>query len=243
MNLILFDIDGTLVSSGGAGTRSLNLAFKEVFSIEHAFSGISMAGKTDIQIMKEALGKYRLTPDDGVIPALTTSYLSHLSIEINNDRKYIMPGIIDVLDRLSESSACSLGLLTGNLEEGARIKLNAFNLTRYFPGPIRGQNPTPLFGAFGSDNEDRKKLLPVAVRKFNDISGKTVGYRDCIVVGDTPLDVQCAKPYGALTVAIATGPYSVEHLKTAGADITMKSLSEPEALIDLANGELNTSNY
>jgi phosphoglycolate phosphatase-like HAD superfamily hydrolase len=222
MKLFLFDIDGTLIDSGGAGTRALELAFKELFSIRHAFQGIAMAGKTDIEIIKEALNKYQIPANDGVIPAVTSSYLRHLSVEVHNDRKHLKPGVRDVLDRLSERPDCHLGLLTGNIEEGARIKLGAFDLNRYFS-----------FGAFGSDNEDRRKLLPLAVKKFKNITGKTVNYSSCIVIGDTPRDVHCAKPYGALSVAVATGPYAVEHLRETGADVVLRTLSDGGALFKL----------
>lgn len=226
MRLILFDIDGTLVDSGEAGTRSMNLAFKEIFSLEHPFRGISMAGKTDIQIVKEALRSHNIAASDSTISFIVNTYLRHLSNEIRNDRKYIKPGIINILERLSDRTGCALGLLTGNIEQGAKIKLDSFDLTKYFSFAGRG-----MVGAFGSDNEDRAKLLPVAVTKYKDFSGKTINYEDCIVVGDTPLDVHCVKPYGAFSIAVATGPYSAEHLRLAGADAVFGDLSDIEAFM------------
>jgi phosphoglycolate phosphatase-like HAD superfamily hydrolase len=219
MNLILFDIDGTLIDSGGAGTKSLDIAFKELFSVENAFEDISMAGKTDIQIMKEGLAKYGLQPDNGTLPEVVRAYLKNLSIEINNDIKHIKSGVIEVLEAVIKEDFC-LGLLTGNIEQGARIKLEPFNLNRYFPS-----------GAFGSDDEDRNKLLPIAVERFCAVSKKRIDFKDCIIVGDTPRDVYCAKPYGAFCIAVATGPYSVESLAIAGADIVMDSLSDTDTFL------------
>jgi phosphoglycolate phosphatase-like HAD superfamily hydrolase len=343
MKLILFDIDGTIMDSGGAGTRALNLAFEELFSVKDAFQGIRMSGKTDTEIMKEALRKHGLPSSDGTIPRAVESYLKHLCDQINNDRKRLKPGVLDLLELLSGRPDCRLGLLTGNLEQGARIKLGAFGLNRYFSisggggsqTPLKGgaQTPLPLpskapfkggsktrfirddkmrpenlgvngsvtldnhegkgdyvpfksankvyidsphgkvdhvplhgvpsgqglksrlnlnasnnpgerdcgpeegdsvqgewdhvpvpFGAFGSDDEDRNRLLPIAVEKFLALTGMRVGYADCVVIGDTPRDVLCAKPYGAVALAVATGGYSMEELKEAGADVVMEDL-------------------
>lgn len=118
MHLILFDIDGTLIDSGGAGTRSLNLALKELFSIENGFHGISMAGKTDTQIMKEGLMKHGISTN-GNLSTVVDSYLRRLKEEINNDRKHIKPGVHGILEKLSLIRDVALGLLTGNLESGA----------------------------------------------------------------------------------------------------------------------------
>jgi phosphoglycolate phosphatase-like HAD superfamily hydrolase len=214
MRLILFDIDGTLIDSGGAGTRSLALAFKELFSIENAFHGISMAGKTDTQIIKEGLMKHGFSPD-GNLNAVIYTYLKYLQNEINNNRKYINPGIYKLLEKLSLAKDIGLGLLTGNLEQGARIKLKPFHLNKYFPT-----------GAFGSDDEDRNRLLPIAIKRFEELYQEKIAINECIVIGDTPRDVHCAKPYGATCIGVATGPYALEALIEAGAHYVVKDLSD-----------------
>jgi phosphoglycolate phosphatase len=219
MRLILFDIDGTLIDSGGAGTRSLNLAFKKVFSIEDAFHGISMAGKTDTQIMKEGLMKHGISTD-GNLSKVVDNYLRHLKEEINNDRRHIKPGVHEILEKLSFIKDAALGLLTGNLEPGARIKLEPFSLNQYFPS-----------GAFGSDDEDRNNLLPIAIKKFEELVRKKIDTDECIIIGDTPRDVECAHIYGAICIGVATGPYLLDELIEAGADYVLKDLSDNHSLL------------
>jgi phosphoglycolate phosphatase-like HAD superfamily hydrolase len=218
VRLILFDIDGTLIDSGGAGTRSLDLALKELFSVENGFYGISMAGKTDTQIIKEGLMKHGMSAD-GNVESIVRVYLNHLREEINNDRKHVKPGIYELLENLQQRRESGLGLLTGNLEQGARIKLEPFGLNKYFSS-----------GAFGSDDEDRNNLLPIAVNRFEELFRIKIEIDSCIIVGDTPRDVECAHIYGAICIGIATGPYSVEDLIAAGADYVFKDLSGNDSL-------------
>lgn len=219
MRLILFDIDGTLIDSGGAGTRSLDLSLKELFSVDNAFEGISMAGKTDTQIIKEGLMKHGISVN-GNIDTVITAYLKYLRKEINNDRKHVKPGIYNLLDTLSFMKDIGSGLLSGNLESGARIKLEPFKLNEYFPT-----------GAFGSDDEDRNNLLPVAVKRFEELFRRKIQIDNCIVVGDTPRDVECAHIYGAMCIGVATGPYSFTALKEAGADYVVQDLSSQNTLL------------
>jgi phosphoglycolate phosphatase len=219
MRLILFDIDGTLIDSGGAGVRSLDLAFEKVFSVPDAFQDISMAGKTDTQIIKEGLLKHGISTN-GNFDAIINAYLWHLQVEIKNEGKRIKPGVYDVLSKLSGLSWLGIGLLTGNIEKGARIKLEPFGLNGYFPS-----------GAFGSDDEDRNRLLPIAVRRFEEIFDNKIDIEESIVIGDTPRDVECAHICGARCIAVATGPYSTDELIAAGADYVFEDLSNCAELI------------
>ncbi|MEW6584635.1 MAG: HAD family hydrolase [Nitrospirota bacterium] len=221
MRLVLFDIDGTLIDSGGAGVRALELALKELFSVENGFHGISMAGKTDPSIMREGLKKHGLS-ENGNLELVIEAYLAHLSREIENSRRKIKPGIYDVLERLMTIADVGIGLLTGNLERGARIKLEPFNLNSYFPT-----------GAFGSDDEDRNKLLPVAVARFEDLTGEKIRIEESVIVGDTPRDVECAKICGAKCVGVATGPYPFKALVDAGADYVFQDLTDHTMFLDL----------
>lgn len=214
LKLVLFDIDGTLIDPGRVGRISATKAFHELFSIEDAFFGIDMAGKTDIQIIKEALSAHGMASGDGIIPDILKTYLRILKEEANSSRMSVKPGVIDLLDYLKDGNGFNLGLLTGNIETGGRTKLGVFGLNKYFP-----------FGAFGNDSEDRNSLLPVAVEKFKRMTNIEIGFDSCIVIGDTPRDVACARPFGAISVAVATGPYSYDELLKTGADHVLRNLS------------------
>jgi len=219
MRLVLFDIDATLIDSGGAGIRSLNNSFQELFSLANAFDGIRMAGKTDTEIIKECLLKHNIATD-GNLDAVAGIYLKHLRKEMQNDRKHVKPGVYELLEHLGTKNNLGLGLLTGNLEQGARIKLEPFNLNKYFPT-----------GAFGSDDEDRNNLLPIALKRFEALFQQRIEIDECIIIGDTPRDVECAHIYHAVCIGVATGPYSFEELVDAGADYVLRDLSDRAALL------------
>jgi phosphoglycolate phosphatase-like HAD superfamily hydrolase len=192
---------------------------KDLFAIENAFRGISMAGRTDTQIIRDGLKKNAL-PSDETIDAVIHAYLGYLSQEIQNDRKHVNPGIYEVLSELQAISNLATGLLTGNLEKGARIKLEPFGLNEFFPS-----------GAFGSDDEERNNLLPIAVNRFKQLSQKGIRISECILVGDTPRDVECAHVHGAICIGVATGPYSYDALLAAGADHVVLDLTDPNAVL------------
>lgn len=218
MKLILFDIDGTLMDSGGAGTKAVEAAICEVLDISRSHlrgNKVSMAGKTDPQILKEILDNLSLSYDNDLLWAILDKYLAHLSVEIGTNGKHLKPSVMETLDWLGNMDNVSLGLLTGNIEDGARIKLASFGIWDRFG-----------FGAYGSDNENRNLLLPEALRRFQSISGTEVTFRDCIVIGDTPRDVECSRPYGASCLAVATGPYGIEALMRTDADEVVGDLSE-----------------
>jgi len=172
-----------------------------------------MAGKTDIQIMKEGLIFHKIPLNQENIEAIINKYLEHLQREIKNPYKRIMPGVINTLEYFSNKEF-PLGLLTGNIEKGARIKLEPFDLNRYFPT-----------GAFGSDHENRDMLLPIALKRFSK-NGINFTPEQCIVIGDTPRDVRCAKVHGAKCIAVCTGPYDAEVLQQSGADLVLQTLDK-----------------
>ncbi len=211
--LVLYDIDGTLITAGGAGLKSLDRAFHNLFGIEEAFRTMAMAGKTDPQIIREGLKLHGLEHLDGNVDRMIEKYLFFLEEEIDNPMRHIMPGIKESLDLFGDRGM-TIGLLTGNLEKGAKIKLNPFGIFEYFNS-----------GAFGSDHEDRNELLPIAIEKYRK-QGQEFSPRDCFVIGDTPRDVQCAKVHGAYCIAVATGPYSIDDLRNTEADIVFESLAD-----------------
>jgi phosphoglycolate phosphatase-like HAD superfamily hydrolase len=218
--IILFDIDGTLVLTGGAGVRAMTRAFEQLFTIPDAFRGIPMPGRTDTGILLDAAAKHGVAA--GQLARFRSVYLAHLATEVGKPgpRKGIMPGVRPLLDSLADRSDVYLALLTGNYEEAARVKLEYFDLWRYF-----------RCGAFGDDAPDRNSLLPKALDRIRQCGGPDVGPADVVVIGDTPLDVACAAAAGARSIAVATGGYDVDALRSTGADVVLTDLSdEAEAL-------------
>ena len=217
---VLFDIDGTLIDSGGAGARALNRALDGLTGIANGFRGIDFAGKTDLQIIQEGLDRLGFQSQNGLFRSLIDRYLQGLRAEVPRSRGHIKPGVQGLLQGLRDREGISIGLLTGNLEEGARIKLDPFGLNTFFP-----------IGAFGSDDPDRNRLLPIAVERFFEREGISVPYRNCIVIGDTPRDVTCAHAHGGRCLAVATGPYTVEELQRTEPDLVLPDLISMDRII------------
>jgi len=222
MRYILFDIDGTLIDSGRAGVKALNLAFQDMFSIADAFKAISLAGKTDLQILAEGMKLHDVTSSNGVVPEFFGCYITYLRKTIDATEGHVKAGIREALAALQQSDQYILGLLTGNIEQGAMIKLEAFDLDRYFD-----------IGAYGNDDADRNRLLPIACKKLRNSRSLDIDYSNCIVIGDTLRDVECAKPYGAYSIGVATGPYSYRSLAEAGADAVFYGLSDTASFLNI----------
>jgi phosphoglycolate phosphatase-like HAD superfamily hydrolase len=225
MYLILFDIDGTLVLTGGAGMRAMNRACEDLVRSENAMAGVTFAGRTDWSILDDILRNHGHTLDELLLDELRRRYVTHLSEEIQvpgRGIKDVMPGIRELLDALERRSDVRVGLLTGNFVEGARIKLEYFDLWKYFP-----------WGAFGGDSANRNDLVPIAVTRAKAHGIDGVPAHKVIVVGDTPNDVECARAAAATPVAVATGSYTVDQLREAGADIVFEDLRDTEAFLSL----------
>jgi phosphoglycolate phosphatase-like HAD superfamily hydrolase len=215
--VLLFDIDGTLVLTGGAGQRAMARAFEDIFSVPNAFQHIDMPGRTDSWILSDAVAAHGIPWTATDRARFRTVYLEHLrqEIELPGSRKGVMPGVRPLLDLLARRDDVYLALLTGNYEEAARIKLEYFDLWRYF-----------RCGAFGDDAPDRNGLLPKAMAAILACGGPEVPPFDVVVVGDTPLDVACAAASGARSLAVATGGYDTDALRAAGADLVMQDLGD-----------------
>jgi phosphoglycolate phosphatase-like HAD superfamily hydrolase len=223
--LVLFDIDGTLVLTGRAGMRAMNRACEETVGHAHALDGVAVAGRTDWIILHDVMANHGLSLDADRLEELRRLYVRHLAEEIvhpGEGVKDVMPGIPELLGRLHARSDVALGLLTGNFEDGARIKLEYFDLWKYFP-----------VGAFGGDSADRNDLVPVALRRARERGIADVPPSRVLVVGDTPHDVACAHAGGATVVAVATGGSDVDRLRETGADYVFKDLTDTEAFLRL----------
>jgi len=198
-------------------------AFAELFAVHDAFRGIDMPGRTDHWILSDAFALHGL---EAGVPQLTRFrdvYLGHLAAELEKPhaRKIVMPGVRALLDALSARDDVFLALLTGNYEAAARAKLEYFDLWKYFP-----------CGAFGDSAPDRNGLLPKAVARVAACGGPAVPAERAIVIGDTPLDVACAAASGARSIAVATGSFSVDQLRQAGADIVFEDLSNTADVLE-----------
>ena len=224
---VLFDIDGTLIGIDGAGSRSLNRAMWELTGICAGFTGINFAGKTDIQILREGLRKGGLQDHDNLLQALLELYLGFLAEELPKGSAHLKVGVMELINTLHSLKGIHLGLLTGNVETGARLKLNPFGLNRFFP-----------LGAFGSDSEDRNLLLPIAVRRLREFKSISVSYERCLVIGDTPRDVDCARVYGSSSIAVATGTYSFHQLEETEANLVVHDLADTDLIVDWVRNSL-----
>jgi phosphoglycolate phosphatase len=201
----------------------MSLAFEEIFGIRDAFRGIAMAGRTDAWIVSDTAAAHRIPPDSADLARFPHIYLRHLAAELRqpgNGRKGTMPGVRKLLDTLAARDDVYLALLTGNYEAGARLKLEYFDLWRYFP-----------CGAFGDDAPQRNGLVSKAVAQITACGGPVFSAADATVIGDTPLDVECASFCGARSLAVATGSHTVEELRAAGADEVLPDLSDTEQVM------------
>jgi phosphoglycolate phosphatase-like HAD superfamily hydrolase len=225
MFLILFDIDGTLVLTGGAGMRAMNRACEDLVRSENAMAGVTFAGRTDWSILDDILRNHGHTLDEARLDELCRRYVTHLAEEIvlpGRGVKDVMPGIRELLEALAARADVRLGLLTGNFVEGARIKLEYFDLWKYFP-----------WGAFGGDAASRNDLVPIALARAREHGIDGIPSPQVLVVGDTPNDVECALVAGATPVAVATGSYTVDQLRAAGATIVFDDLRNTDAFLKL----------
>jgi phosphoglycolate phosphatase-like HAD superfamily hydrolase len=226
--LVLFDIDGTLVLTGGAGTRALNRAFADLLGVNAALRGGKLAGRTDRAIIGDVLVESGVDAERfaSAYESLRDRYVEYLRSEMQLDGpgKQILPGVRQLLDTLVSRNGVGLGLLTGNFQEGARIKLEHFGLWRFFP-----------WGAFG-DVVDRNALLPVALDRARREGFSTADTKAVFVIGDTPQDVACARAGGATSIGVATGPYSPDVLRQSRADVVLPDLADTARIMELIDG-------
>jgi phosphoglycolate phosphatase len=192
-------------------------AFQELFAIDDGFRGIPMPGRTDAAILSDAAAAHGIPRDSPYLARFPDVYLRHLATELDKPgpRKGVMPGVRELLETLAHRDGIFLSLLTGNYETAARLKLEYFDLWRYFSG-----------GAFGDATADRNGLVAEAVAAAASCGAPTVRSSAIVVIGDTPLDVACAAASGAHCIAVATGSHTVDELRAAGAEVVFDDLSD-----------------
>lgn len=218
--LFLFDIDGTLITSGGAGEKALIDAMATRFGVVEDFSGITLAGATDARIASALLTKHGLGDSAENVAALLDSYLHHLHEVLPSHAGRVLPGIVTLLDALKARPNAVVGLLTGNLVRGAEIKLRHYGVWDYFE-----------FGAFADDHADRNELGKFARARALERHGEEFDPDRIYVIGDTPRDIECGRAIGARTVAIATGNYTRADLASHSPDFLFDDLSDTERVL------------
>jgi phosphoglycolate phosphatase len=219
MKLFLFDIDGTLLTTDGAGRAALKTAGTDLFAIEEDLRTISVSGSTDTAIVREILLHHSLEASTANVNRYLGGYLVWLKQHLASQSGAILPGAISLLDVLAQEEQ-GIGLLTGNVRRGAEIKLTAHGIWDRFS-----------FGAFGDDDSDRNQLGPIAKRRAEAALNTEFPAHDIFVIGDTPKDIACARAFGAVAVAVATGRYSLANLSEHEPDHLCRDLADTKDLL------------
>jgi phosphoglycolate phosphatase len=221
MPILLFDIDGTLVRTGGAGKAAMEAALREGFGVPEIRDVVPFGGRTDPAIGHDLLTVHgqQATPDN--VTRLTQFYLERLPAALNRNGGEVCPGIRELLDELHPKSHVTLGLLTGNVRAGAQKKLGHFGLWEYF-----------RFGGFGDNHHDRDDVARSALHAASH-HAERVDPSEVWVIGDTALDIKCARAIGAKAVAVATGWVPLDELRTHGPDFAFEDLSDVAGLLRL----------
>jgi phosphoglycolate phosphatase len=224
--LILFDIDGTIVTDGGASRQAFGSALAQVYDYSGDLGQYDFSGRTDPQIAHMVLSDFGLTSTriDARIEELWRIYLAALANNATPARVRVLPGIEALLAKLATCKDVVLALLTGNIEPGARLKLGAPQLNHYFE-----------FGAFGSDSAKREELPPIAVARAA-ASGHHISGRDVVIIGDSIYDVRCGVPHAATTIAVASGKTSAERLRAESPDHFFESAENVDGILEAMLG-------
>lgn len=224
MAICLFDIDGTLLSSGGAGQAAMEAALESTFGITAPTEGIPVAGRTDKAIVTELLGFHGVDCTELNWQQFVAAYLTELPAHLEARKGLILPGVETLLSSLHQRSSLTLGLLTGNFRRGAELKLDHYGLSEYFSG-----------GGFGDEHFDRDDVARTAL---TDIQTRSPGHSpsDVWVIGDTPADVQCGRAIDATVIAVATGLYSLDELEACDPDYLCEDFSDVELVLEIFPG-------
>src|SRR3984893_14268885 len=218
--LLLFDIDGTLIHSGGAGIEALKLALTERFEIKDDLHDIEIAGMTDSGIVISILKKHKIPTTAENVAAFLDSYVHFLSRELPRSKGKLLPGVLELLKRLKTRKHLVLGLLTGNVSRGAQLKLGHYGVWHFFE-----------FGAFADDHHDRNQLGEFARTRAQEKHGHEFDAAQIDVIGDNGHDIACGKVFGARTIAVATGSWSRQKLSAFEPDFLFDDLSNVDEVI------------
>ncbi|MBA2116000.1 HAD family hydrolase [Bremerella alba] len=219
MKVCLFDIDGTLITTGMAGKDAMIEAFlkvAELTELEHIFQ---VSGKTDRGIFAELYELHGQTLNEDAWHTFLDQYLGGLATNLPQRQGLVLEGVAALLAKLSQRDDVLLGLLTGNVEKGAALKLGHYGIHEYF-----------AFGGFGDHHPNRDDVARAALEAAEVFHGETISPNDVYVIGDTPNDVKCARSIGAKAVAVATGVFSEEELEAAKPDLLLTNLADAEAV-------------
>ena len=221
--LILFDIDGTL-ARGGPAKEAFHTAMMGTFRIMVEIESYDFSGKTDPKIARDLLTAAGVEDPviDAGLPELWDMYISELESRIVADPMKLLPGVAELVETLHLADDIALGLVTGNIARGARVKLGSVGLAEHFP-----------VGGYGSDHEERDHLPGFALDRAADTWGVTFSEESVVVVGDTPRDVQCGKHHGTRTVAVATGRFDGYQLEETGADAVFEDFSDIDRVLEV----------
>jgi phosphoglycolate phosphatase-like HAD superfamily hydrolase len=222
MQVCLFDIDGTLLSSGGAGKAAMEAALAAAFGVREILGDVPYSGRTDRAIGRDLLTAHGLEPTPGNWQRLRDAYLGHLPDCLTRHRGRVLPGIPELLTHLRGLEGVAVGLLTGNVREGARLKLGHYDLAHHF-----------AFGGYGDHHWERDDVAREALEAVRAHRPAPVPLDRIWVIGDTPLDVRCARAIGVRVAAVATGWHPIEELAAAEPDCLLADLSDPSPLLAL----------
>jgi phosphoglycolate phosphatase len=218
--LLLWDIDGTLISTGAAGQRAIALATAERFGGSGDLEGVEIAGRTDISIAHQILAKYGEPLTEENMKSFLELYLELLADELPRSQGRVMPGVLELLERAEDRPDTILGLLTGNLRRGAQLKLEHYQLWDFF-----------ALGAFADDHHDRNELGAFALTRVRERCEGEFLPAQVDVIGDTGHDINCGKAFGARTIAIATGSWPRERLAAYAPDFLFDDFSNVKNVI------------
>lgn len=224
--LVLFDIDDTLVNVGGAARAALDRAFADTWGIEQATAGITCAGRTDPQIVRDVLGRLNITAvkdQERMVKGILGAYLSHLPDCMAKEQNFkVLPGVLNLLPRLVAHRRFVLALATGNVAPGARLKLAKAQLNRFF-----------RTGGFGNDAAVHAGILAVALQRVAQIVGRPVSRTKIFHIGDSAQDMKAARATGIVPIGVTTGIEDEDSLKSAGAEHVLSSLGDVKGLLQI----------